>query len=326
MNSEFGFIDTIKERIDNRNLTLGIGDDCAVFKPQSGHEVLTTSDMLLEGIHFDLAWTDLYRLGRKSLSVSLSDVAAMGGRPLRAYLSVAFPKTWNDQMREEYVAGFLSCANEFGVTLAGGDTCASTSGFVISVTVEGEIPVGKSITRGGASSGDRLFVTGTLGDSALALSLLEQGLAVDETLLDRHFNPTPRVVVGEWLQSQGIVTSMIDISDGLLADLRHILDASSCGAELFINSLPFSRSFLEATADKQTTYKLALSGGEDYELLFTVPAASVAQLLKDMPKGVNISEVGRITDMSGSLICVDSKGHPLTFTSEGFDHFAGRAE
>ncbi|MBT1074747.1 thiamine-phosphate kinase [Geobacter grbiciae] len=320
---EFGLIGRISSRVaDGAGVRIGIGDDAAATEPTPGRWLLVTSDMLLEGIHFDLAFTDPYRLGRKSLAVNLSDVAAMGGEPRHFLLSLAVPTGVTVEFLDRFTEGMLDLAREHGVTLIGGDTCRSSNGLVISVTLHGEQVPELVVRRGGARPGDHVFVTGTVGDSALGLELLRRGERRGWAV-DRHLDPTPRVRAGLALAGARLPSAMIDVSDGLVADLGHILDLSGVGACLKLDRLPLSPSFRELAPQMTPNPSLlSLTGGEDYELLFTVPAdrsEEVAPLLVET--GCAATLIGEITDGRG-LAVVGPDGREIPVTCGGYNHFA----
>lgn len=320
---EFGLIGRISSRVgDGAGVRIGIGDDAAATEPAPGRWLLVTSDMLLEGIHFDLAFTDPYRLGRKSLAVNLSDVAAMGGEPRHFLLSLAVPAGVTVEFLDRFTEGMLDLAREHGVTLIGGDTCRSSNGLVISVTLHGEQVPELVVRRGGARPGDHVFVTGSVGDSALGLELLRRGERRGWAV-DRHLDPTPRVRAGLALAGARLPSAMIDVSDGLAADLGHILDLSGVGARLTLDRLPLSPSFRELAPQMTPNPSLlALTGGEDYELLFTVSAdrsEEVASLLAET--GCPATLIGEITDGRG-LAVVGPDGREIPVTCGGYNHFA----
>jgi thiamine-monophosphate kinase len=320
---EFGFIRGISERAGNpEDLLVGIGDDTAVTVLSPGMALLSTSDMLVEGVHFDLAWSDPYTLGRKSLSVNLSDIAAMGGIPKFALLSLAIPPELPLEFLERFIEGFIGQAGNFGVTLTGGDTSSSRDGFVISVTLQGEQYPELVVRRSGACAGDIICVSGTLGDSALGLDMLRKGERGGPAVV-RHLDPLPRNDLGRCLAEASIPSSMIDVSDGLLADLGHILAQSGKGAVVAVDSLPLSSFFKQSVASSSPEYRLfPLSGGEDYELVFTLPperldeAWSVAEA-----SGTAVTAIGEITT-AGGILLVDSEGGHYTPEASGYDHFA----
>ncbi|QWV98058.1 thiamine-phosphate kinase [Geomonas nitrogeniifigens] len=316
---EFGLIDRIKANVAaSPSVLLGIGDDAAALSPTPGQVTLITSDMLLEGVHFDLSFCDPFTLGRKSLSVNLSDVAAMGARPRHFLLGVALPKDVPLEFMDGFMAGMLEQAGRYGATLVGGDTCASKGGVAISVTALGEQRPELVLKRSGARPGDVVCVTGTVGDAAAGLKQLFGGVR-EGFLVRRQLDPTPRVEAGVALAEAGLVTAMIDVSDGVLQDMGHICEMSGVGARLELARLPLSDAYrAECGADP---YPLALSGGEDYELLFSIPAGrepDVAALCASV--GLPVSVIGEIKAGTGiELVAPD--GSSYTPPRRGFDHF-----
>jgi len=319
---EFGLIDRIAGRASTGvGVVVGIGDDAAAVKPVSGRLGLVTSDMLVEGVHFDLSLCDPLSLGRKSLSVNLSDIAAMGGEPRHFLLSLAVPPRIPLEFLDSFVQGMLERAAEFGVDLIGGDTCSSPDRLVISITVLGDQLPERIVRRSGARPGDRVCVTGTIGDSALGLRLLRSGERSGPAVA-RHLDPAPRVREGRSLAESGIPTAMIDISDGLLADLGHILDLSSAGARIDADLLPLSPLFRAhfPHIDREAL-SLALAGGEDYELLFTSPAERLPELFGLFGGlGTPVTVIGEIT-RTGGLHLLGADGAELFLDVRGYDHF-----
>ncbi len=320
---EFGLIDRIAGQVARKDgVTIGIGDDAAAVHPTPGCLTLVTSDMLIEGIHFDLSLCDARTLGRKSLAVNLSDVAAMGGRPRHFLLSLAIPPALPVEFLDGFIAGILERATEFDVALIGGDTCSSRDGLVISVTAMGEQQPEKVVRRCGAAPGDLIWVTGSLGDAALGLELLRRGEREGEAVT-RQLDPAPRVREGQALAAAGLPTARIDVSDGLLADLGHILEQSAVGARVELALLPLSPSFRRtAPTVAADPFVFPLSGGEDYELLFTVPPAceaAVNEVLREC--GVHASVIGKITCDEG-LAVVDADGRNYPVTAKGYNHFS----
>jgi thiamine-monophosphate kinase len=320
---EFGFIERIKEGVrPGPDVRLGIGDDCAVLDLPAGHVLLTTTDMLVEDIHFRRGWTDLENLGRKSVSVNVSDIAAMGGTPRHLYLSLGFPKDFPLEGLDRFVKGFLEACGDYRVSLVGGDTCSSPGPFVISVTVEGSVAQNDYVQRRGARPGDAIYVSGTLGDSAMALHLLQNDMQPDAFLLDRHNNPRARTSLGAALAAAHTPSAMIDLSDGLLADLGHILECSAAGALVEESLLPLSPSFRAESEKTPGLIHLALDGGEDYELLFTVPSGHEKSLTHiSETTGLPLTRVGRITAESMKLEVRTGDGRTYTPSRGGFNHF-----
>lgn len=322
---EFGLIDRIARQLSTgKGVVLGIGDDAAAFTPSPGLLSLITTDMLIEGVHFDLSFCDPLSLGKKALSVNLSDIAAMGGNPRYFLLSLAIPPAMALDFLDTCIKGMLQQAEQFGVSLIGGDTCSSSGPLVLTLTVLGEQSPAALVRRTGARPGDHVCLTGTIGDSALGLRLLQQGESQGIAIV-RHLDPVPRVREGQALAEAAIPSSMIDLSDGLLADLGHILDLSSVGARIFSEKLPLSDTFREhfPTITEEALY-LALAGGEDYELLFTVPPDKISKVfpLLDM-LGTPAAVIGTITS-ERKLAVIGPDGREISLNRKGFDHFSAR--
>lgn len=320
---EFGFIDRVGRSVSNgAGVRLGIGDDCAALTLPPGELLLTTTDLLVEQVHFRREWTDLRTLGRKSVAVNVSDIAAMGGTPRHLFLGLAVPAAMSVEELDDFVAGFLEAARHYGATLAGGDTCGSPGPLLISVTAEGAVPEGELVRRRGARPGDAVYVSGTLGDSGFALRQLLAGEVPEPLLARRHHDPEARTGLGRALARAAIPTAMIDVSDGLLADLGHILEASQVGAAIEAAALPLSDPFRRALAAEPALLELALAGGEDYELLFAVPPERESELA-DLAKSadVPVTRIGGITSAAGELAALDRNGHPLPLRKTGYDHF-----
>jgi thiamine-monophosphate kinase len=340
---EFGLISRLTARADQGDgVVTGIGDDAAVTAPTSGMQLLTSTDMLLEEVHFRRSWHDPYRLGRKSLAVNISDIAAMGGIPRWVLLSLAIPPDLPLEFLDQFSAGFLSIASEYGISLIGGDTCSSRSGLVISVTIMGEQYAEQILRRSGACAGDEIWVTGTLGDAALGLKLLEGDFYSDQPpscteppecsrsevewrdlLLARLLAPTPRTAVGLALAASGLITAMIDVSDGVISDFGHIAEMSGIGGTFRLDALPFSDAFMAVTRSVSPfPYHLVLSGGEDYELCFTSPAINREKIVNIMKNcGVRATPVGIVTS-SKDVMVVDADGNRYDATNCGFNHFS----
>lgn len=310
---EFGLIEEISRSITPPPGILGIGDDCAVIPQLSGMETLVSSDMLIEGTHFLMDDISAYRLGWKSAAVNISDIAAMGGRCTGSFLSYALPKGMQKEWMEEFFRGYNEVSAIYGCPLLGGDTTSSPDRLCISVTVIGECPAGSSRKRSDAREGDLICVTGPLGDSAAGLQVILQGCERDEdaqTLIERHYLPRPRIREGMAIASTEGAHAMMDISDGIGSDLRHILKASGCGAEIDTASIPMSEELKrKCSALGWDALKLAISGGEDFELLFTIS--------EEAEKTLNIEHfvIGRI-----------SSGHELVWKGSdkdytGYSHF-----
>jgi thiamine-monophosphate kinase len=258
----------------------GIGDDTAVLRGASTEWSLITTDLMTEGVHFDLRTSSFADIGYRATIANLSDIAAMGGRPRYLLVALAIPSGCSKSQIQQLYRGMMSAADPYRVRLIGGDTSASRHGLFVSITLTGSTKAGQVLLRRGARVEDLLYVTGTLGDSRAGLQLLTSHRRVggrlrsphQRFLLGRHHRPTARIAEGRWLASQGLASAAIDLSDGLSGDLRHLCEESGVGAEVIAASLPLSaacRAFAEAAG--LDACSLALAGGEDYELLFTVP-------------------------------------------------------
>ena len=323
---EFGLIDRIRSRFSQPVAPeLGIGDDAALLSPSPGCQLLVSTDLLAESVHFNLGFGPDLMLGRKSLSVNLSDIASMGAVPRWFFLSLAIPAGFPLATIEGFLDGLAEQATAHNCILAGGDTCSSKGGLTVSVTIMGEQRPELILKRSGAKVGDEVWVSGTVGDSALGLHLLMEGKRLggaDDYLLQRHLNPTPRCDFGVKLAESRLAHAMIDISDGLLADLGHICEQSGCGAEIRLADLPLSTQFLAFAAGQQDIpWQLAISGGEDYELCFTAPAAHHAQILQlAKTAGLPLTVVGKVTD-SGQVQSYLPDGSTFKPSAFGYTHF-----
>jgi thiamine-monophosphate kinase len=298
------------------HIRAGIGDDCAVVSVSSGHEALVTTDFSLEGVHFRREWHPARAVGHRCLARGLSDIAAMGGEPIAAFLSLALPRSLPQSWVTRFVKGLLELAGRHQVTLAGGDVAQSPSGVLADIVVLGSVPRGKAILRSGARPGDRIYVTGQLGSSAAALDELFSGRKKKLRVADypRHFFPTPRVEVGRFLREKNVASAMIDTSDGLSTDLAHICEESGVGALLNAELIPRAKVGVQG---KDVDLKLVLHGGEDYELLFT---ARPGKRIPDRIRGVRVTEIGRITGGHGMRL-TDSSGHSARLQPQGWQHF-----
>lgn len=320
---EFGLIERIRRATPKGvGVRIGIGDDAALVLCRNP-SLLITSDLLIEGVHFDLRWSSFYGLGYKTLAVNLSDLAAMGGNPAYLVLSLGIPVDARLEDIEKFYRGLKGLAARAGVSLVGGDTSASKR-FLISACLVGFAPYG-AVTRSGGRVGDDLYVTGTLGDSALGLELLKKNRAGDRSkelsyLISRHHFPTARLKAGAMLARLKLASAMIDISDGLLQDLGHICRASGVGAVVWEEALPLSSAYRSFAGPKRTHY--ALTGGEDYELLFCVRPRDRSRLerIKDR-LGVPITRIGRCAPRSQGVRVLDRQGRLLSLPVRGYEHF-----
>ena len=322
---EFELIDRFFRRsAGGRGVALGIGDDCALLAPQPGMQLAVSSDLLLEGRHF-FPDVDPQRLGHKALAVNLSDLAACGARPLAFTLALALPAA-DEAWLAPFARGLLALADAHGCALVGGDTTRGP--LAICITVFGEVPAGQALLRSGAQAGDDLYVSGTLGDARLALEVLRGSLTVSAPVLamtrDRLEHPTPRVALGQALR--GIATAAIDVSDGLLGDIGHVLQQSGVGAridtDVALGLLAARRSDPPVLPPDEQQLAWVLAGGDDYELAFTAPPSQRdAVAAAAQASGTFVTRIGRIEADPGCRL-VDTQGRAVAIPARSFDHFA----
>lgn len=326
--SEKGIINRIRRQSQagSEELLLGIGDDCAVIKRGGGLVELVTTDTMVEKVHFDLAWHPPELLGRKAAAVNLSDVAAMGGRPLYCLLSLALAADFEQSWLDQFMSGFLARLAMDQTLLIGGDTVKSEGGHVISVTVMGEAAESEILLRSAACPGDLIMVSGPLGNAAAGLEICRRGLAGADNswsgLIAAHLDPEPETVLGPVLAESGLVNAMMDLSDGLATDLAHLCKESGVGAEIDGASVPVA-DVLRSVAGSFGLRPMAwaLSGGEDYRLLFTVPVAD-AEKLRDLihrKLGRDMFAVGRIVEGQGVVLLEGGARFDISY--QGYDHF-----
>jgi thiamine-monophosphate kinase len=311
--SERALIAAIRRRVRTKpSIAAGIGDDCAVLRVPAGHEVLITTDFSLEGVHFRREWHPAENVGHRCLARGLSDIAAMGGNPVAAFLSLALPPELPQRWVDRFFDGLLKLATEFNVTLAGGDTSKSPTGILADIVVVGSVPKGKAVLRSGARPGDHIYVTARLGESAAALAALRSGKKIRTADYPRHFTPEPRLKVGQYLRQRGLASSMIDLSDGLSTDLDHLCQESGVGAEIDSAAIPRA---LAGKPAREVPLALALHGGEDYELLFTSSKRIPAKIA-----GVSVTEIGRVV-RGKKLTLISATGARKSLRPEGWENF-----
>lgn len=320
--SEFDIIKEFfaQQQINTDLVPLGIGDDAAVINTSSNEQLLISVDTLNIGVHFPQQ-TSAYDIGYKALAVNLSDIAAMGGEPKWFTLAMSLPEA-NHEWLEAFTEGLSALALQYELSLVGGDTTRGP--LSITVQIAGTVPTGQSLQRRGARVEDNIYVTGTLGDAAAALQMCQGALSADvktsERLLQRLNQPVPRVGIGMALR--GIATACIDISDGLAADLGHILEASGVGAEILLAALPRS-SAIDALLSKESQVQdWQLYGGDDYELCFTAPASQHDRIMAiSQEHNCPISHIGKITREPGLFCQEDTQVLPVVI--RGYEHFGG---
>lgn len=318
MTSEFSLIEKFFTR-PTPSATLGVGDDCALLVVSPGMELAVSTDMLVAGTHF-FPDTDPRKLGWKTLAVNISDLAAMGAHPRWATLALSLPQA-DEPWLAAFADGFFKCAQQYGVELIGGDTTRGP--LNLSVTILGEVPKGQALRRDAAQIGDDIWVSGPLGSAALGLAALQDKVNLEKADLTHCLRaletPQPRVSLG--LALRGIAHSAIDISDGLLADLGHILERSNLGAEIRFDAL-LAHPVLKPWLVEEWAGALLLAGGDDYELCFTANAECAVEIAAIGEKlGLPLAKIGRITE-AGELRVLDAHGYPMKLDKSGYDHFA----
>ncbi len=330
---EFGLIRRIgsllnKEGVRSEQVTLGIGDDTASFLPRSGYEVLITCDCMVEGRHFLSGKIRPYDLGRRAMTLNISDIGAMGGRPLYALVSLGLRPEILVLDVEEMYRGFLAELNPLGASIIGGNLTTSGDGMFIDITLTGEVEQGKAVRRSGAKPGDAILVTGYPGQAAAGLQLLlrmpDDSKILVHPLVKIYNTPSHRAQLGEAIAKAGCPTAMIDTSDGFLGDLGHICEESGVGAELFKEKLPLSEALREAALVlHRDPYDFFLGDSDDYELVITCRPQNVALLRSIAARccPVPLTEVGRITDgsLGITLLLPGGERHPVELS--GWDHF-----
>ena len=308
-------ISRIRDRASRRRgIATGIGDDCAILQIPAGHQMLITTDFSLEGVHFRREWHPAEAVGHRCLARGLSDIAAMGGNPVAAFLSLALPQTLPQSWVDQFLKGLLKLADRFNVSLAGGDTAQSPDGVLADIVVVGSVAKGKAIKRSGACARDRVYVTGALGGAAATLKLLFSGRKLRLADFPRHFHPSPRIAAGRFLLEKSIASAMIDLSDGLSTDLAHICEESGVGAEIHAPAIPCASIGKPA---REVDLQFALNGGDDYELLFTArPGKRVPPQIAGLP----ITQIGHIT-RDKHVVLVNQDGGSSELRPKGWQHF-----
>lgn len=332
MKSEFEFIESLKKRtlkIQNSKSKIknGIGDDCAIIRQNSKTDLVITTDLLIEDIDFRLSWTTPEFLGHKALAVSLSDVAAMGAKPVWALISIGIPQNiWNSDFVERFYKGWYKLAKKFNVELVGGDVSRTPDKIVIDSIVAGETKKDQGVLRSNAQVEDLIFVTGELGGASVGLNVLEDfdfyqtqnkkwlDSSAFEKLRLRQLCPQPQLATATILSQQKLATAMIDLSDGLSSDLAHLCAASRVGARIEANQIPIDKNI---PANNFNAFAFAINGGEDYELLFTVNPKNLRKLKRHIS---NVSQIGVIVNQKQGIMLRKNKEFILLETA-GYKHF-----
>ena len=326
MDSERHLIERVAKKLPSRiggGLRVGIGDDAAVMRPRKGGEWVLTTDAFLENVHFLRRLHPPEVVGYKALARATSDLAAMGARPRYFLLSLALPPSCTGKWFDRFLEGMSRAARSFGLVLAGGDTTRNPLA-AINLTVIGEVAPGQTVLRSGARPGNLICVSGKLGEAELGLRLLKLGWGKRtwKRLLRKHFYPEPRLALGEWLAKNRKVTAMIDTSDGLSTDLAHLCEASGVGARVWANRIPKVAVPNDMRKLGLDPLRLALDGGEDYELLFTVPRRT-ARRLPRVVRGVPVTIIGEIT-RERHILLMDDAGRTKALPAQGWDPFRVR--
>jgi len=300
-------------------------DDAALYKPRAGEELVITADLLAEGVHF-LPDDPPESIARKALRVNLSDLAAKGADPVGYLLALALPKDWTEPWLRKFAAGLRGDQKRYGITLIGGDTSRAADRLTIVITAVGSVSRGKMVRRRGARPGDALFVSGTIGDGALGLRLrlgsIDGGPAGANAkhLLDRYLHPQPRTALAPVLRQ--FATSALDVSDGLVGDLAHICEVSEVGASIDLESIPLSKGARALLATDPSALSTILTGGDDYEVLATVPARKAAAFTAAAAVGgVSVTRIGEMTRGRGAPVVLDRDGRRVELAGLSFDHF-----
>jgi len=350
MPTEFDFIQHIRQQAAKQSalagdLIFGIGDDAAIWREQAGRETLITVDLLVEDVDFKPEYAPPRWLGHKALAVSLSDIAAMGGAPKFSLLTLAIPDSLKSQISnpkselfwEEFFAGYFALAEAHGVQLIGGDISSAPDRLTIDSVVIGQCASGKAVRRSGAKVGDAIYVTGLVGASGAGLKLLLEGERFEagsqekrpendlkQSAIRAHLKPEPRVEIGRRLGEIGLATSMIDVSDGLAQDLQHLCEASGAGALLDFDAVPVAAEVALVTANANDGFELGVSGGEDFELLFTAHPKRESELF-DLAAScqLRLTRIGEVipTD-ANAAVWLRRDGNVKPLSIRGFDHFA----
>ena len=316
--SEFNLIERYFNRPSRRaGVVLGVGDDTALLRVPAGMELAVTVDTLVAGVHFPES-AGPAEIAHKALAVNLSDLASMGAEPAWITLALTLPEA-DEAWLAAFAEGLFELADHHGVALVGGDTTRGP--LTVTLQAHGLVPFGEALRRDGARPGDGIYLTGSVGDAALGLAALLEGRELPpeafDHCVDRLHRPLPRVLEGHALR--GLASACIDVSDGVAADLGHILERSRCGARIEAARLPLSSHFAAAFDRPEAAWHTALSGGDDYELLFCVPAAREEALARRLPPDA-CTRIGEIRREPG-LLCVDAAGEPLDLGAAGYQHF-----
>jgi thiamine-monophosphate kinase len=327
---EFSLIASIRRRMEGKyppEVALGIGDDCAILRPQAGMEWVITADTQVEDVHFRRAWLTPYQIGWRAMAVNLSDIAAMGAQPFGALAALALPATTEAVFFDQLIEGLCDLGSHSQCPLIGGNLAQDPARLSLTLTVLGYVPCGQSVRRGGANAGDEIWVSGRLGGSSAGLRTFLHTIPLAEpvctALRRRYTQPQPRVREAIFLRASGCLTSMIDLSDGLAGDLGHLCEESGVGAQIMAAALPLEAGVREvAVALGEDPLELALRGGEDFELCCTARPGTLNPLLDAFRAqfGISLTRVGTMT-AAPALQLMHSDGSQALLSPQAFDHF-----
>ncbi len=334
---EFKLIEKIKKQIadfykvkfPSSSIVVGIGDDAAAVRNEPGKLLVATTDMLVEGVHFKLNTTTPYNIGWKAMAVNLSDIAAMGAFPMYVLVTLGLPVNTSIESVNNLVQGALDLANRFKVFLIGGDIVRSPKALVVNMTLWGAVAKKQILKRSGAKVGDKIMVTGTLGDSAAGLKILQSKKKIKNTLwaknlINQHLKPYPRIKEARLLASKELAHSMIDCSDGAALSIKFICQASKVGANIWLDKIPASLSLQQfSLVSDYVASSLGLYGGEDYELVFTVPSSKEAKVIKIISEelGTKVTTIGEIVSSKNGIGLFDKQRKINNLVLKGYEHF-----
>ena len=320
---EFALIDRYFRPLAGDPGAFNLKDDAALYRQRPDEDLVITADMVVEGVHF-LPEDAAGSIARKALRVNLSDLASKGAEPFGYLMSIALPDRWTAKWVGDFARGLAADQSQYGVTLLGGDTTRSAGGLAISITAIGRVPKGRIILRSGARVGDIIFVTGTIGDGALGLRIRQGEISAKgrgrQILLDRYLHPQPRTMLAPVLLRHA--TAAIDVSDGLVGDLAHICDESGVGAEIGAYAVPLSPAAAAVLAADRKALPAILNGGDDYEILATVPESAAAAFAEEAESmGIPVTRIGEIVRGEGPPVVRDAGGRPIRLTAKSHTHF-----
>ena len=327
---EFELIKLLTEDVTpDAHTIVGVGDDCSVYEIAKNRYVLATCDMLIEDVHFSRKTASPFMIGAKAIACSLSDIAAMGGRPLFTLVSLGLSAATPEEFIQDLYIGIRSMCRDYSVVLAGGDTVRSPDKLVIDVSMIGDCPKGKYVLRSGAKAGDAIVVTGFLGNSAAGLDILKGDKNEPDTerrseLVEAHLLPEPRTEQGQYLAENFKIHSMIDISDGFAGDMNHICESSKLGARIWVDKTPISETLAEfCHGALMDPLDYALAGGEDYELLFTLSPPELERLMLEWPEefDVPLFHIGEMDKAIDGILLLSEDGSEQPLDARSFDHF-----